>query len=341
MSSPATHLFHVTGMHCKACVMLIESDLGDAPGVERAKASLRLHQIEVTGDFHGHERAELVHSLNAYIEKHGYRLFLEKQKKHIAWREVAIAAPLAAGFLGLFILLQKSGIMNLAGMENVNYASAFIIGIIASLSTCMAVVGGLTLSISANFAKTGDKIAPQLLFHAARLAAFFALGGIIGVIGAEFPLGLTGMMVLNIMTALVMLILGVNLLDVMPWADKFQPALPRFITGHLLEWKQINHTLTPALLGAATFFLPCGFTQSMQIYALSTGHFWAGAAIMLSFALGTLPVLGLLSFASLGIHGKKMSGIFFKTAGLVVIGFAAYNLANALAVAGLIKPIRI
>ena len=60
---------------------------------------------------------------------------------------------------------------------------------------------------------------------------------------------------------------------------------------------------------------------------------------MLVFALGTFPVLALLSFTSLGIHDKVKSGIFFKTAGLVVIFFALFNLINSLVVIGVLPPI--
>jgi hypothetical protein len=43
----------------------------------------------------------------------------------------------------LFLFLQKIGLVNLVGGGQVTYGTAFVIGIIASLSTCMAVVGGL------------------------------------------------------------------------------------------------------------------------------------------------------------------------------------------------------
>src|SRR3990167_11148888 len=95
----------------------------------------------------------------------------------------------------------------------------------------------------------------------------------------------------------------------------------------------------PFLVGVATFFLPCGFTQSMQIYTLTTGNFLTGALIMSAFALGTFPVLALLSFSSLSIHKKAQSGIFFKTAGLIVIFFGIFNLINSLASVGIIPPI--
>ena len=326
-------------MHCKACIALVEMDLGDAPGITQAKASLRKHEVELTGDFADKSLEEISDTLTPYVEKHGYALFSEKQVRQVAWHEFYTAVPVALAFLALFFLLQKLGIINYASVSKVTPATSFVIGLVASVSTCMAVVGGLTLSIAANYAKEGDKIMPQFLFHAARLAVFFLLGGVIGAFGAEFQLGQSGMLILNAFVGVVMLILGINLLDVIPALKRFQPTLPRFLSDHFMELRTLNHTLTPALLGAVTFFLPCGFTQSMQLAALSAGDFWNGAFIMLSFALGTLPVLGALSFASAGIHTRKMSGVFFKSAGLVVIVFAAMNLFNALVVGGYIKPL--
>ena len=83
----------------------------------------------------------------------------------------------------------------------------------------MAVVGGLVLSMSATFAREGDKVRPQILFHTGRIVSFFILGGVIGALGSAFTLGPTGMFVLGLLVGIVMLILGINLLDVFPWAQ--------------------------------------------------------------------------------------------------------------------------
>lgn len=80
-------------------------------------------------------------------------------------------------------------------------------------------------------------------------------------------------------------------------------------------------TFAQFLIGKVeTFFLPCGFTQSMQIVALSSGSFVSGMFIMLAFALGTLPMLALLSFGSASTIVIKYAPLFFKSAGVVVIG---------------------
>ncbi|KKP83410.1 MAG: hypothetical protein UR85_C0004G0004 [Candidatus Nomurabacteria bacterium GW2011_GWF2_35_66] len=136
-----------------------------------------------------------------------------------------------------------------------------------------------------------------------------------------------------------MLIMGINLLDIFSGAKKAQISMPKFISKKAFGLAKLNHTLTPLLVGIATFFLPCGFTQSMQVYTLSTGSFMNGALTMLAFALGTLPVLALVSFSSFSIKNNKNSGIFFKTAGIIVILFAIMNILNSLVIIGLIPPL--
>jgi sulfite exporter TauE/SafE/copper chaperone CopZ len=333
------YTFHINGMHCKSCATLIENELGEMPEISHAKVSLKNFSVEITGDFGDKESEHIAQDLNEVLKPHGYTLTLEKQKHSIKWSDFRVALPIAGLFIALFIILQKIGVVNLVTTSEVSYGTAFVVGLIASISTCMAVVGGLVLSMSANFAKEGDKVRPQVLFHIGRLASFFILGGAIGALGSAFQLGVTGAFILSFAVALVLLVLGVNLLDIFPWAKKLQLTIPGFVGKHIHTIKNTNHTLTPLLVGVVTFFLPCGFTQSMQIYTLTTGNFLTGALMMSAFALGTLPVLSFLSFSSLSIHKKAQSGIFFKTAGLVVIFFGIFNLINSLAATGLIPPI--
>ncbi|MBI5004132.1 sulfite exporter TauE/SafE family protein [Candidatus Kaiserbacteria bacterium] len=334
-----TYTLHVTGMHCTACPILIESELDDLSEVSLAKASLKHHSVEVTGDFGDKEPEYIARDLSEVLKPHGYSLSVERQRHVAQWTDFKLALPIALAFAVGFLLLQKAGLVNLVNTGTVSYGTAFAVGIVASLSTCMAVVGGLVLSMSATFAKEGDKVKPQLLFHAGRLVSFFVLGGVIGAIGSAFALNTTATFVLSMLIAIVMLILGINLLDVFHWSKRLQPSMPRFLARHAYGASKLNHTLTPLLVGIATFFLPCGFTQSMQIYTLSTGSFLTGAFTMGSFALGTLPVLGLISFSSFSIHDRAYAGVFFKTAGLIVILFAVVNLINSFVVIGLVPPL--
>lgn len=334
-----TYTFHANGMHCKACEMMIDSELEELPEVDKVSASLQSRRVQVEGDFGEKTPEQIAQQLSVVLEKRGYSLTVEKQLQEKKWSEFYYAIPIAAGFAILFVLLQKMGIVNLVDTTKMSYGTAILIGLIASVSTCMAVVGGLILSMSATFAKGGDKTRPQVLFHLGRILSFFVLGGVIGTIGSAFALNTTSTFILSLVIGLVMLVLGLNLLEVFHFTKKLQPAMPKFISKHVLGISKFNHSFTPVLLGIATFFLPCGFTQSMQIYTLSTGSFFKGGFTMLAFALGTLPVLALISFSSFSIQNSSKAGIFFKTAGLIVILFALFNLINSAVVMGWIAPV--
>lgn len=335
MSMMKTYTFYIHGMHCQSCVLLTETTFKEIEGVQSVTSSLSSKTVEISGDFATKSTDEIIELLTKAIEPHGYTVSLTPPSNTKDFNDFNRAIPLAGIIIFLFLALQKSGILDIMQISEMNYTSAFLLGIIASVSTCMAVVGGLVLSVSANYAKTNSSIFPQLSFHAGRLISFFLLGGILGAIGSFIELSLTATFILNTFVALVLLILGINLLDLFPRLTNWQPTMPKALSRHIHTVKTLNHTLAPALLGAFTFFLPCGFTQSMQLFTLTTGNFLTGAFTMSIFALGTLPVLLLLSFGSFKAKSETQKSLFFKTSGIIVIFFALLNLLGALALIGI------
>ena len=326
-------------MHCNACILMTESELTDVPYVTNAKPSLTTHSVEVTGMFGDKTPEAIAEELTKVLQPRGYALSVEKIQKNAEWGDFVYALPIALVFIVGFAMLQKAGLANLITSSNVSYGTAFIIGLIASVSSCLAIVGGLVLSLSASSAKEGGTWRTQTLFHVGRLGGFFILGRANGLIGRSFQVGLTVNVVLGIVVGLVMFILGVNLLDVFHFTKRLQLSTPSWLSRRVVRGSRHDHYFAPLLVGIGTFVLPCGFTQSMQLYALNTGSFMHGAIVMFVFALGTFPVLALLSFGSLNIAHKPWKGIFFKTAGIIVIALALFNLANALATAGIISPL--
>jgi len=334
------YTFYVKGMHCPSCVILTESETKEVAGVTKSKADLAKNTLEVSGNFN--ESAEdTKQRLNNALIKHGYSLSdLPEVVTQNKWSDFKIAIPITLLVIALFITLQKLGLVNLIQASSVNYSTAFIIGIVASLSTCMAVVGGLALSLSASFAKQGKNTKPHIMFHLGRLIGFFILGGLVGILGESFQLSALGTSTLSIVIALIMLGLGIHLLGIFSWSHRLQLTMPKNISKKLLQIKNLNTIITPFIIGAITFFLPCGFTQSMQLYALSTHNFLNGAMIMLVFALGTLPILALISFgSSIAEKFKANTAILFKTMGLIIIVFALFNILNSLAALGIIPPL--
>ena len=330
-----TYTFHVSGTHCASCKILIEDILKEEELVKNVRVNLKKEtvEIETNSDKNLEEIAQI---LTSKVKENGYTLSVEKKieekaNEGVIWQ----AIPIGLGFLILFFVLQKSGILNLGIGGTTTPVTSFIIGLIASVSSCLAIVGGLVLSLSAKISE--DDVSDTktfLLFHTGRLGSFALLGGILGLIGNAIGVNFTFTAILGLLASLVMLFLGLNLVGVF---KRNKAILP---TGIFNFFRKIEHkTLTPLIIGFATFFLPCGFTQSMQIAAISSGSFLSGFLIMFAFALGTLPMLALLSFGSASFAHGKHAPLFFKSAGVVVIGLGLFSLLAGLAGLGIINPL--
>lgn len=332
-----THTLYVTGTHCNACKILIEETLRDVGHITSVDVSLRDKTVTIKTDSSTTQEA-LATELSALLTKHGYTLTTHKpttrEDTGNEWLYASVAVIVA---LVGFIALERAGLTSLITTGEATIATAFVVGLVASVSTCLAVVGGLVLSVSATYAHEGAGWRPQALFHGGRIIGFLILGGLLGLLGDVLQIGFYGSAILATLASIVMLILGIHLLDITTRVRAF--TLPRGLSQWLAQQATRAGMFAPMLLGAATFFLPCGFTQSMQVIALSSGSVVAGALTMLAFSLGTLPVLALLSFGSMDLAKSRFRGTFFKAAGMLVIVFALYNLHNAAVVFGILTPL--
>jgi sulfite exporter TauE/SafE/copper chaperone CopZ len=330
-----TYTVHVTGTHCPSCKIFIEDALNEQSFIRNARVDLKKETVQIETDS-DQDPETLTQVLTEKIKSNGYKLSVEKSAKEKQGNDVIWKAiPIGLAFLVLFFLLQKSGILNLGIGGQTTPVTSFIIGLIASVSSCLAIVGGLVLSLSAKVSQ--DNVSDTktfVLFHAGRLISFAVLGGVLGAVGSAIGINFTFTAILGILASVVMLLLGLNLVGVF---EKNKVALP---SGIFNFFRRIEHkTFTPLVIGFGTFFLPCGFTQSMQVSALGSGSFMSGLLIMLAFALGTLPMLVLLSFGSASFAHGKHAPLFFKSAGVVVIGLGLFALLAGLAGLGIINPL--
>ena len=327
--------FYVTGTHCASCKILIEDILNEQSFVVKSNVNLKNETVEVEMNTE-QNIDEIATILTDKIKSNGYSLSVEKKlnknkEDDVIWK----AIPIGLVFLVLFFILQKSGILNLGIGGKTTPMTSFIVGLIASVSSCLAIVGGLVLSLSVKISE--DNISDTrtfILFHTGRLVSFALLGGVLGLIGNAIGISFTFSAILGIVASIVMLLLGLNLVGVF---KKSKVTLP---SGVFNFFRKVEHkTLTPLIIGFATFFLPCGFTQAMQVAAISSGSFMSGLLIMFAFALGTLPVLSILSFGSTSFAHGKHAPLFFKSAGVVVVGLGIFALLAGLAGLGVINPL--
>lgn len=242
--------------------------------------------------------------------------------------------------VALYLVLRQFGVFSLASSVEgaVGLGTVFLVGLVAATSSCLAVVGGLLLSVSATWSGTHasatrlQKFRPLALFNAGRLGGYFLLGGLAGQVGKSLSLSPYATGVMTVAIALVMIVLGLNILRILPKKYCRLP-LPRAMTERIRHLSHSESLGAPLLLGALTFFLPCGFTQSMQLLALGSGSFLAGGLIMLVFALGTLPALLGISVVSSVVEGRPAQW-FLHFSGAVVLLLGFLNLQSGLLLTG-------
>jgi len=178
-----------------------------------------------------------------------------------------------------------------------------------------------------------ERSLPQIYFHIGRIGGFFLLGGLLGLLGQSISYSVSFTGYLTIFVAIIMFYIGLQILNIVPNITKFGFHLPKKWSNKIHSLQENNHPFIPVLLGSLTFFLPCGFTQSMQLVAVASGSFWMGGFVMMFFALGTLPVLFSVGIGA-SYFQKKDFGVFKKIVGVLIVFFALYSFQSGLTLTG-------
>jgi len=238
-----------------------------------------------------------------------------------------------------YILKQFNLVPSIGISQYMSYGVIFLVGLFAAMSTCIAVVGGLLLAIAGKYNElypelTGiQKFKPHIYFNIGRIVGYTAFGAVVGGLGSVLVLSPQANGYLIILVSIVMLMLGFQLLHLFPWTRRFSPKMPKFISHKIHDLSAKESKSAPFILGASTFFLPCGFTQVLQLYVLASGDWKVGALTMLTFSLGTLPAL--LSLSAISSFAKgAFQRHFLKFAGVSVVMLAIFNINNGLTLAG-------
>ncbi len=209
----------------------------------------------------------------------------------------------------------------------------FITGLLAGGLTCLAVQGGLLASSLAQQEEGAGELLPIFSFITTRLLAYTLLGALLGSLGSLVQPSLGLRIILQVAVAVFMVGTALNLLQIHPIFRYFVIQPPRFLTRLVKDQARSKSVFGPALLGACTVFIPCGATQAMMAYAITTGSGLRGALVMLVFIAGTSPL-----FIGVGYAAKKLGTTtranFNTIAALAILLIALYNLVGAANLSG-------
>ncbi len=327
---------HIQDMHCAACGAILEERLGALEGVDEVRVDWRRGVARVTGP--GPVPAA---RLEERVREAGYTPGRAAGLPLVS-RRPADYVYLLAGVVAVVVIygaIRWTGLdrLSLAQEGDISLATSILVGLMAGVSSCMALVGGIVLGFAAKWAEQNPatdgwrRFQPHVHFNVGRILGFIAFGYLLGLLGMILEMSVGLIALLTLLAGVLMFVLGLSLLDVFPRIQNVI-SLPRFLRrGRGPREREYTHWAAFAG-GAATVFLPCGFTQTIQVYAMSTGDPMQGALVMGGFVLGTTPAfltLGGLSSLARGAFGR----FFFNTAGVAVLLFGIYNISNGVTVA--------
>lgn len=365
---------HVGGMSCSGCEQAVRRALGGLPGVSSVTASTPEGAAHVTfSDPCTAERlSEAIDASGYYclgVDVDG------KPAESLAVadaaqaadddaaddadpeREAVPASRAARSFdavylliiaVGLFLVAQNLGfnqvfqnIPTISG-QNIGYTVLFGIGLLTSVH-CIAMCGGINLAQSTALGaaadgdgegrRRGPAIASSLLYNAGRLTSYTVIGGVLGAVGQAASISLGTRAAVGLVAGVFMLVAGIGMAGAFPFLAKLAPRMPKPVMRAASEIARRG----PYALGLVNGFMPCGPLQAMQVYAISSGSFAAGALSMFSFCLGTIPLV--LAFGVVaGTLRRSWKQNMLRAASVMMVVFGLFMLQSNLALTGIRLP---
>lgn len=331
----------ITGMSCVNCEVRIESALGKLEGVEEVSASFSKSSVMVTYDSDSTD----LDKIRSLLESLGYRVEGEAEgQSKTQHRNGSINRLLGIGIIvaAVYIIVTNTLGFNFVPKidQSMGYGILFLVGMVTSLH-CVAMCGGINLSqcISSNSPaqeiKRLERLKPSLMYNAGRVISYSVIGGAAGALGSviSFSGGAKGVVI--VISGVLMVVVGLNMLGLAPWLRRISPRMPR-VFGDKVYRSTGYH---PFYIGLLNGLMPCGPLQAMQLYALGTGSFFAGALSMLIFGLGTVPLMFSLGAVSTFLSSRfthrlsKAGAVLVMVLGLIMVsrGFNLLGFDTAIA----------
>jgi len=321
---------YIKGMHCPSCEILITDKLKEVSNVAEVKSNFQKQEAEVY--FTGHLDQETV---NMKIQSFGYEIGDRKKNfevKEPMSKKIIEAFLIATGLFIIYLIIKEVNIIpsfNITG--NLNLLTVLLLGIVASVSTCMATSGALFLS---SIGKKTNNLRQAIYFSLGRIISYGFFGFIAGLIGSVIITNLKFGTVLTLLAAVFMVLLGLDMLKILSLASIVPFGASSNIFRKMEHFFIKDPHKSAFFLGIITYFLPCGFTQATQVYALGLASPWQSALTMAIFAVGTAPAIIFIGSLK-NLLKSSFYQYFIKTVAVGVLILGVYYASNFLSIYGI------
>ncbi len=209
--------------------------------------------------------------------------------------------------------------------------TALGIGFLGSFH-CLGMCGPIAMALPGSGSSTASFVAGRFIYNGGRILSYALMGMVFGLIG--YSVNLAGMQKALSVT-LGLLIIASVLFRMNSIAgikqhlgiDRYFERLQKMIRSQFKKRGQG----TLLIIGILNGFLPCGLVYLGLAGSLTTGSVWGGGLFMVLFGLGTLPAMGVMSFAP-GFIGLKTRRRINRVLPYLVLLFGFFLIYRGLAV---------
>lgn len=201
------------------------------------------------------------------------------------------------------------------------------LGFLGSFGHCVGMCGPLTVAFSLSQQRQEtphwrSSLGFHVLLNLGRIISYAlvgaALGGVGSVLIASGQLAGIGSGLrqgMAILTGLMLIWFGLvqikpDFLPRLPILHPLQGGLHQRLSSAMTQLSMETRWWTPVMLGGVWGLIPCGFLYAAQIKAAETGDLFLGAATMLAFGLGTMPMMLGVGVSASRLSTSKRSQLF-------------------------------
>lgn len=282
----------VDGIHCGHCVTTVRLALQALAPVDAVEMQGNIAEVSYHGKLP-------VKTLVQTIRDAGYMTkpeWVSDDKRNLRSRIRLVEFLLIlAGILLLNLILEKALGYNIFSViptidGGITYGMLFVTGIMTSIH-CVGMCGAINLAAAAHQGESRRLLRP-VLYNLGRVLSYTVTGGLVGALGSVFEMnaGLSGAVIL--FAGCLMLLMALNMLGVL------HCRLPQRFT-------LCSRSGNAFVIGLLNGLMPCGPLQAMQLYALSAGSPFLGAASMFLFGIGTVPLMLCMGVLSNALSGDR------------------------------------
>ena len=217
-------------------------------------------------------------------------------------------------------------------MGNIDLIIILTTAFLGSVGHCIGMCGGIVVAYSSTKIdqKTSylQQTSAHLAYNFGRVTTYTILGAAFGYVGQVVAFTPTTKGILFVITGILMILAGLSLIGNLKFLNSAEWSVSKY------AWYQNSFRtlmsnqsyLSFYLLGLLNGIIPCGLVYSFAIFAASTADPLAGAFVMATFGLATIPALFFLGFLTKFLQKGSLRGTMMKLAALLVILYGGITL---------------